>query len=311
MHRLLKRQLKRIYGKSFDIESLSAEQQQLIELVSNTYENYDSEAEFIEHSLSIYVEELERAKKIAENANASKSEFLANMSHEIRTPLHGILSYAMFGKEKAEDAKREKLLSFFSKIQSSGERLLSLVSDLLDLSKMEAGRMEFYIKKQDLRPVLKEAVTDLKPLFDQKALTSQVYIKTDKTEAYFDELKILQVLNNLLINAIKYSPENSSIVLTVTEAKLPSSSGFKESAPIEAIAVSVSDQGVGIPEEELQTIFEKFKQSSLTKTGAGGTGLGLSICDEIIRKHFGQIKADKTNGVGACFTFKLPRESLF
>ncbi|MDH5517270.1 MAG: HAMP domain-containing histidine kinase [Gammaproteobacteria bacterium] len=310
MHRLLKRQLMRVYGKSFEVDSLTPELQKLVDIISDTYDHYDNEAEFIEHSLNIHVDELERAKKVAETANVAKSEFLANMSHEIRTPLHGILSYAALGKENSADAAHDKLFSFFSIIEASGERLFALVSDLLDLSKMEAGRMEFYIKHQDLLPVIKQALTVLSPLLDKKSLTVSVEVKTDKTDAYYDEHRILQVLDNLLTNAIRYSPESSCVALAVQDTKLSASSRLSGQISVDALAVSVSDQGIGIPDAELETIFEKFKQSSLTKSGAGGTGLGLSICDEIIRKHFGHIKAEKTEQ-GAQFTFVLPRESIF
>lgn len=308
MHRLLNRQLRRVYGKTFDMDSLSPEQQQLIEIISKSYDQYDDEARFIEHSLDIYVEEIELAKKIAESANAAKGEFMANMSHEMRTPLHGILSFSALGKAKAKTDPREKLESFFSAIERSGERLNKLLSDLLDLTAMGSSRASFYIKKQDLIAVINTAVDELKNLYEKQSATVRIDVKAKNTSAYFDAEKIQQVLIYLMTNAVQYSPVNSSVAITVSDAVLPPLRSFNDTTPIPAVAVSVSDNGIGIPEDELLLIFEKFKQSSLTRTGAGGKGLGLAVCDEIITRQYGTIIAENNPDGGACFTFKLPRD---
>ncbi|MCK4864911.1 MAG: HAMP domain-containing histidine kinase [Gammaproteobacteria bacterium] len=308
MHRLLKRQLSRVFGKSYSADSLAPELQQFIETVSRTYDDYDRETSFIEESLNLYVEELVTAKKIAESSNAAKSEFLANMSHEMLTPLHAILNFAEFGKLKIDEASREKLSTYFINIHKSSDRLLVLVDDLLDMSKLEVGRMNFVMAQQDLLTIAKSVISDLSSLLEIKSLTTEFNIKTDNTYAYFDDVKIYQVIHNLLSNAIHSSPEKTGIEITLSDAKLPAKNMDETSDLTPALAFSVSDKGEGIPDDELDSIFEKFIQSSNTKTGAGGTGLGLAICDQIIRRHSGTIKAINNPEVGACLTFILHRE---
>ncbi len=245
----------------------------------------------------------------AELANRAKSEFLANMSHELRTPMHAILGFSSLGSNKVGAAANEKISGYFSRINESGQRLLYLLNDLLDLSKLEAGRMDFEFSENDLQKSIQIISDELAPLFLERALTVDIEPSSVNTHAIYDNEKIEQVIRNLLSNAIKFTPDGLSVLIYFEESLLYSKEDPSEEAAIPAISVSIMDQGTGVPEEELETVFEKFVQSSKTETGAGGTGLGLSISKEIIEGHGGSIKASNSNKEGgAVFTFSLPRK---
>ncbi|MBB5016811.1 PAS domain S-box-containing protein [Chitinivorax tropicus] len=239
---------------------------------------------------------LTEAKEIAESANRAKSEFLANMSHELRTPMHAILGFADMGLSKSEVAAREKLAHYFDRIRQSGKRLLSILNDLLDLSKLEAGKMEYRFERRDVIPVIEEAVDELHQLAADKQI--QIHVQpSGETWGDFDTLRVSQVVRNLLSNAIKFSPTNLQIEVTC---------GREPWFNKMALRVTVRDWGPGVPEQEIDRIFDKFIQSSQTKTGAGGTGLGLAICREIAHAHGGEITARNHHDGGVSFSFVLP-----
>lgn len=247
-----------------------------------------------------------QAQASAERANQAKSEFLANMSHELRTPMHAILSFADMGKENIDTADREKLYRYFSRVSESGERLLTLLNDLLDLSKLEAGSVDLDLEERDLKAVVETAVTEFSGLLQEKSLKLEIAPPDVDTLCCFDSNKLLQVMRNLLSNAIKFTPEEKKIGISFALAALPMGRRSSDSDEVPAIAVTITDQGVGIPDEELDEVFDKFVQSSKTKTGSGGTGLGLSISREIIERHGGAIWAENRPGGGAAFTFIIP-----
>jgi signal transduction histidine kinase/CHASE1-domain containing sensor protein len=240
-------------------------------------------------------EEAERAREAAERANYSKSEFLANMSHELRTPMHAILSFASFGVEKAARIEREKLTRYFANIQKSGTRLLMLLNDLLDLSKLEAGKMDMNLQSADPAALMREAIAEAEALAGQGGVRLELHAPAQALAARLDAPRLLQVLRNLLSNAIKFSPQGGVVRLELAEEQ-------------RGIIVTVRDEGVGIPEDELEAVFDKFVQSSKTKTGAGGTGLGLAICREIVQAHGGSIHASNNSPPqrGAVFAMCLP-----
>ena len=256
----------------------------------------------IARSIEVFRVQTMRIREIQEHVDRTKSEFLSNMSHELRTPMHAILNYcSMTIKRLDGDAPDERALKYLNNIHIAGERLLRIINDLLDLSKMESGKMSYNFQPYDLRESVNEAEIELSTLIKNKQL--QLNIRSDHSpsfQAKMDKHRIMQVLVNLLANAIRYSPEETSI-----DIHLSTRSGNTPSEPT-MLVCSITDQGAGIPEDELEAIFDKFVQSSKTDQKTGGTGLGLSICRQIITAHEGNIWAEHGEHGGAVFIFTLP-----
>lgn len=250
--------------------------------------------------------DFKEAKEIAEHANYQKSEFLANMSHELRTPIHGILSYSKFGIDKSAENTSEKNVHYFNQIRTSGERLINLVDNLLDLSKLEAGLDTYEMESVDLLQIIKDAVTGMEIVWKEKKINVSVTEPLISTTVHCDKLKIEQVVHNLVSNGLELTPEDKQFTITFETGELNIKRKTNKNEVINALVVSIIDEGPGVPENELKTIFDKFTQSSTTKTGAGGTGLGLAICKQIIHDHHGKIWAVNNPEQGATFSFKLP-----
>jgi len=245
--------------------------------------------------------ELNIARLEAEHANEAKSNFLANMSHELRTPIHTILSFAEIGANKTKRLSKEKLKQYFTNIYQGGERQLMLLNDLLDLSKLEAGTTSYEFSENDIMQVIEEQVSQHELMLQNKQLKIKIQPGPLETSLLFDHIRIEQVVRNLLSNAIKFSEAGKCITISLSLGEV-----HRRHDTIPALTVTLSDQGIGIPEDELESIFDKFVQSSKTRTGAGGTGLGLAICQEIITAHGGNIWAENNNQGGASFCFTLP-----
>lgn len=240
--------------------------------------------------------ELTLARDAAEQANIAKSMFLANMSHELRTPLHGILSFANFGLKNVADGERQKLKRYFHMITESGNTLLKLVNDVLDLSKLEAGKMTLDIRAASVDNLIEKVIDEFRSLTIEKHITLEALPHTDDIKVHLDTTRIMQVIRNLTANAVKFSPAGGSVTI---------SSHRQEGL----LLVMVTDQGPGIPPGEVEAIFDKFVQSSKTSTGAGGTGLGLAISREIVTAHRGKIWAENLAQGGARFCFEIPTET--
>ncbi len=262
----------------------------------------------LEKRIETRTNELKRAKEDAEKANQLKSEFLANISHELRTPMHHILSYSKFGDEKTNKVSLEKLRYYFSQIRISGGRLLLLLNDLLDLSKLESGAINYEMVEKDMLLLVENLTSTFSTQLKEKSIKLAIVKPDHSAIVVCDEAKIDQVLNNLLANAIKFTPHGQSITFSFHTEGVPGAKKITDKQTVPALVIRISDSGIGIPENELESIFDKFVQSSKTNTGAGGTGLGLSICREIINAHNGKIWAENNPDNGATFSFKLPYE---
>ena len=236
---------------------------------------------------------LRQAHRDSEAANQAKTQFLANMSHEIRTPLHGILSFSRFGLKKSDGGGQPKLHEYFEKINQSGDRLLTLVNDLLDLAKLESGKMSFEFSSCDVGNVVACVVDEFSSLISEQRLSIKFSRVNGAILADADRGKMMQVLRNVLNNAMKFSPLDAEISVDVSLAG-------------NMVRVQITDQGPGIPQQELEAVFDKFVQSSQTRSDAGGTGLGLAICREIMRGHQGRIYAENSASGGAMFTVEWP-----
>jgi signal transduction histidine kinase len=228
------------------------------------------------------------------------------MSHELRTPMHGILSFAKFGLTKT-NATPEKIRDYFTQINQSAERLLRLLNDLLDLSKLEAGKMDLQIAAHDMAQVAGTVIAQLDGLSRQKDLSLKLAVDATENRIEMDVNRISQLIQNLVGNALRFGTAGTEVTIRIADAEL-TTGHHADNQCLPALAVTVADRGPGIPEEELETIFEKFVQSSTTRTGAGGTGLGLAICREITTLHRGKISARNRADGGAEFTFLLPRQ---
>lgn len=237
--------------------------------------------------------------KRAEAVERVKSQFVANMSHELRTPLNSIIGFSEMLEDGIVGDLETDQQEVVKDILGSAKHLLNLINEILDISKVEAGKMDLSLTIENIQSICEDTTNQIAPLLMKNKLTINKIYKTDRYTVEVDAFRIKQVLLNLLSNAIKFSPANSQIDLVIDE---------RDS---NTLMVSISDKGIGIRKEDFGKIFKEFSQVDESHTRKyQGTGLGLALSKKLIENHNGMIWFDSEYGKGTTFTFTLPRKQL-
>ncbi|HEX2833372.1 MAG TPA: ATP-binding protein [Thermoanaerobaculia bacterium] len=266
--------------------------------IDDRYEEFRSLAETLEETadeLRRREEELRLQTERAVRASRHKSDFLAKMSHELRTPLNAIIGFSDLLTEQEETITPAKRLGFLENVANSARHLLKLINDLLDIAKVESGKLKLELLQVDLRRSIANTVASTQSLFVRKKQEVEVLTPETPMTAMADAGRIEQVLLNLLSNANKFSPEGTSITVH----------GY---ACDSMWCIEVIDRGIGISESDQQRIFEEFEQVHTRGVHSAGTGLGLALAKRFVEAHAGELSVESTLGAGSTFRVKLPRQ---
>jgi signal transduction histidine kinase len=239
-------------------------------------------------------DELGRLYRELETVSRHKSDFLANMSHELRTPLNAIIGFSEVLREEMFGALNERQRAYVDDVLKAGRHLLSLINDVLDLAKIEAGRMELKFSEVSIPDVLRSGVTMHGERASRGGIALELAMEPDEITVQADERRVRQVVFNLLSNAIKFTPREGRVDVS---ARLTDG----------VVEVAVTDTGPGIPPDDLDRIFEEFEQGARSPgNGADGTGLGLPLSRKFVELHGGRLWVESTVGAGSTFRFTLP-----
>jgi signal transduction histidine kinase/DNA-binding response OmpR family regulator len=248
------------------------------------------------------IERRQRERDEADQRTREKSQFLANMSHELRTPLNAIIGFSEILKTRMADRAAERELKFLDNINSSGQHLLGIVNDILDLSKIEAGRMEITPESFPIAVAIDGVTSLMRGVSSQRRITIDVEIAPDVPDLEADPVKVKQVLYNLVSNALKFSPEDSNVTIKVESRNAEQSPLYEQ-----AVRISVMDRGIGIDPKDHARIFLEFQQvDSRIARQFGGTGLGLTLVKKFVDMHGGVVDLRSALGEGSTFTVTLP-----
>jgi PAS domain S-box-containing protein len=296
----IKLEAQRKDGSTFPVEiSLSpvgeGEDFQVAAIVRDISERRKAEEE-LAAARELYIAGMESRNREVERANLLKNEYLANISHELRSPLHTIIGFSDLLEEESAGELNQQQKRFVGHVGKDARHLLALINDLLDLSKIEAGKLELFREVFRPEPVIDEALESILPRARAKSLELKAHVEIQET-IYADKTRFTQILTNLLTNAVKFTPEGGSVGLDAG----PSGRFAK---------IAVSDTGIGIPAELHDAVFDKFYQVRAAKQGAEGTGLGLAITRRLVEQHGGTIWIESEPGHGSRFSFTVPFGSV-
>jgi len=255
------------------------------------------------------ITELLQTRRAAESANAAKSQFLASMSHELRTPLNAILGYSEMLQEDAADAGQDDFVPDLQKIHSAGRHLLTLINDVLDLSKIEAGKMELAPETFEIAPLVEAVATTVEPLIQKNGNRLVVEVETGIGAMHADSTRVRQILLNLLSNASKFT-EHGVITLSVERGRSGRVAEGQGGRGDDVVMFAVRDTGIGMTPAQLGKLFQAFSQAEATTAAKyGGTGLGLAISKKFAQMMGGDIDVTSEAGKGTTFTVRLPATS--